>query len=169
MYDGNYHSLMAEYNQWMNHKLYSGCADIPDDKRKSDLGAFFKSIHGTLNHILWGDRVWMRRFTSHPFPQTRLGEDIYADFAELRAARAETDQFILTWAAALDDAWLARPFRFTSTIDAKTRSAPAWIFVAQLFNHQTHHRGQVTTLMKQLGYEPGTTDIPWLPGAVEYG
>ena len=74
---------MAEYNCWMNGKLYAVCAEIPDEERKTDLGAFFKSIHGTLNHLLWGDRIWLWRFTDHPFPVTPIGEEIYADFGEL--------------------------------------------------------------------------------------
>ncbi|MFQ5938396.1 MAG: DinB family protein, partial [Acidiferrobacterales bacterium] len=158
---------MAEYNRWMNGKLYAVCAEIPDEKRKADLGAFFKSIHGTLNHLLWGDRIWLRRFGVHSYPVTPIGDDIYTDFRELCADREKTDELILQWTQGLREEWLAEPFEFTSLTDGKTRRAPAWVFVAQLFNHQTHHRGQVTTLIKQLGYEPGITDIPWLPGAVE--
>jgi len=168
MYDGNYYRLMAEYNSWMNQKLYAVCADIPDEKRKADLGAFFKSIHSTLNHLLWADRVWLRRFTGEPFIVGKQGEDVYADFDELRAERAKLDEFILGWAKNLSAEWLAEPCAFTSVQDNKTRKGPAWVFVTQLFNHQTHHRGQVTTLVKQLGYEPGVTDIPWLPGVIEH-
>lgn len=168
MHIGNHYQLMAEYNRWMNDKLYGVCAEIPDDKRKADLGAFFKSIHGTLNHLLWGDRIWLWRFTDHPFPVTPIGEEMYADFGELRAEREKIDAFILNWANGLREDWLGKPFAFKSRLDGKTRRAPAWVFVTQLFNHQTHHRGQVTTLIKQLGHEPGVTDIPWMPGAVEF-
>ena len=167
MYDGNYYRLMAEYNRWMNQKLYSVCADIPDEKRKADLGAFFRSIHGTLNHILWADRIWLRRFTGEPFPVGKMGEDIHEDFGALRIDREELDKFIYDWAGNLRQEWLTGPYEFTSVQGGKTRRGPAWVFVTQLFNHQTHHRGQVTTLIKQLGYEPGVTDIPWLPGVVE--
>jgi uncharacterized damage-inducible protein DinB len=168
MHNGNYYQLMAEYNHWMNGKLYAVCSEIPDDKRKADLGAFFKSIHGTLNHLLWGDRIWLWRFTDHPFPVTLIGEEMYAEFDELRAEREKMDGFILNWASTLREDWLGNPFEFTSRLDGKTRRAAAWVFVTQLFNHQTHHRGQVTTLIKQLGHEPGITDIPWMPGAVEF-
>ncbi len=168
MHIGNYYQLMAQYNRWMNGKLYAVCGEIPDDKRKADLGAFFKSIHGTLNHLLWGDRIWLWRFTDHPFPVTPIGEEIYADFTELQAEREKIDEFILRWADALREDWLNKPFEFISRLDGKTRRAPARVFVTQLFNHQTHHRGQVTTLIKQLGYDPGATDIPWMPGAVEF-
>lgn len=167
MYNGTRFQLMAEYNRWMNQKLYAVCANIPDEKRKADLGAFFRSIHGTLNHILWGDRIWLWRFTGERFVFGKMGEDVYADFETLRGEREKTDEFILDWAKNLREDWLAGPFEFTSVQDGSTRHGPAWIFVTQLFNHQTHHRGQVTTLIKQLGCEPGVTDIPWLPGAVE--
>ena len=167
MYDGNYYCLMAEYNRWMNQKLYSVCADIPDEKRKANLGAFFRSIHGTLNHILWADKIWLRRFTGEPFLVGKMGEDIYEDFEALRIDREELDKFIYDWTRNLRQEWLTGPYEFTSVQDGKTRRGPAWVFVTQLFNHQTHHRGQVTTLIKQLGYEPGVTDIPWLPGVVE--
>lgn len=168
MYAGNYYRLMAEYNRWMNARLFAVCADIPDDKRKADLGAFFKSIHGTFNHLLWADRVWLQRFTGEAFSVGKMGVDLYADFVTLNWERATLDEFIVTWARDLSADRLAAPFAFASMQDGKTRRAPAWVFVTQLFNHQTHHRGQVTTLMKQLGYDPGVTDIPWLPGAVGF-
>ena len=167
MYDGNYYCLIAEYNRWMNQKLYSVCADISDEKRKADLGAFFRSILGTLNHILWADKIWLRRFTGEPFLVGKMGEDIYEDFETLRIDREELDKFIYDWTRNLRQEWLTGPYEFTSVQDGKTRRGSAWVFVTQLFNHQTRHRGQVTTLIKQLGYEPGVTDIPWLPGVVE--
>ena len=168
MYAGNYYRLMAEYNHWMNARLFTVCADIPDEKRKADLGAFFRSIHGTFNHLLWADRVWLRRFTGKEFVVGKMGVDLYEDFATLRAEREQLDAFMLAWASELRADWLTTPFAFTSMQDGRTRRAPAWIFVTQLFNHQTHHRGQITTLIKQLGFDPGVTDIPWLPGAVEF-
>lgn len=158
-----YYTTMAEYNHWMNQNLYATCADIPDAKRKEDLGAFFKSIHGTLNHILIGDRIWMGRFTHQPFV-AKLDQDLYADFDELRREREQTDQDILTWAQQLSPEWLNAPFAFTSTQQpVKTRTRFAWLLVTHLFNHQTHHRGQLTTLLSQLGYDLGRTDLPYLP------
>lgn len=73
------------------------------------------------------------------------------------------DREILEWVKRLNPDWLARPFEFTCGVDGRTRVQPAWALVTHMFNHQTHHRGQLTTLIKQLGYEPGITDIPWLP------
>ena len=155
MYQGNYYQLMSEYNRWMNQRLYSVCADIPDEKRKADLGAFFKSIHGTLNHILWADRIWLRRFTGEPFVVGKMGEDVYADFETLRAERDTLDEFILDWARNLRADWLAGLYKFTSVQDGKTRRGPAWVFVTQLFNHQTHHRGQVDDLAQTARFRSG--------------
>jgi uncharacterized damage-inducible protein DinB len=163
MYDGSYYQLMAEYNCWMNQSLYSVCSEIPDEKRKQDLGAFFKSIHGTLNHLLYGDKAWMGRFTNNLFSVAAIGQELYADFEELRVEREKMDQQILEWSMKLDPVWLRQPFEYTSNVDGKHRVLPASILVTHMFNHQTHHRGQITTLIKQLGYEPGVTDIPWLP------
>ena len=167
MYSGNYYQLMADYNQWMNQRMYAVCADLSDEQRKSDRGAFFKSIHGTLNHILWGDRAWLTRFKAHTYPPVRIGDELYADFDPLRAERAVMDAAILQWAGSLGDDWLRQTLTFTSVVDGKTRSGPNWVFVTQLFNHQTHHRGQVSTLIKQYGVDPGVTDIPWMPGAID--
>ncbi|GAB4229409.1 MAG: DinB family protein [Elainellaceae cyanobacterium] len=163
MHQLNYYQVMADYNRWMNRKLYAICADIPDQTRKADRGAFFKSIHGTLNHLLYGDRAWIGRFTDQPFRVTNMGQDMYAEFAELQQAREVMDQQIIEWAQTLSEDWLSQPFNYTSNIDGKTRILPAWVLVTHMFNHQTHHRGQLTTLLCQLGYDPGITDLPWLP------
>lgn len=162
MYNQNYYETMAEYNHWMNQKLYAICANIPDQKRKENLGAFFQSIHGTLNHLLFGDRVWMGRFTEKPFPG-KIGQELYADFTELRQQREVTDQQILEWSKSLSPEWLSQSLQYTSGVDGKTRILPTWVLVTHMFNHETHHRGQLTTLLNQLGYDSGITDLPFLP------
>jgi uncharacterized damage-inducible protein DinB len=159
----NYYPTMAQYNQWMNQKLYAICTTIPDATRKEDLGAFFKSIHRTLNHLLYGDRAWLGRLTNQPFYVDNLGQFMYDDFAELKQAREQCDRDLLDWTKTLTPEWLNQPFPYTSNIDKKTRILPTWLLVTHLFNHQTHHRGQITTLLSQLGYDPGITDLPWLP------
>jgi uncharacterized damage-inducible protein DinB len=163
MIDPSYCQLMAQYNQWMNQKLYAICAEIPDEERKQDRGAFFKSIYGTLNHLLEGDRIWVGRFTGKPLSSRKLGEELYSDFEQLRQEREQFDQEILDWAKTLLVEWLAQPFEYTSNVDGKTRTLPTWLLVTHLFNHQTHHRGQLTTLLSQIGHDPGVTDLPWLP------
>ena len=167
MYQGDSYSLMADYNAWMNHKLYEAAAGLPDGMRKRDLGAFFKSLHGTFNHILLIDLMILARFAGQPLPSTGLDEELHEDFEALRAEREMTDARILDWIAGLDRSALGETLTFTSRVDGVTRSLPRWVMVTQMFNHQTHHRGQATTLLKQLGVEPGITDIPWLPALYE--
>ncbi len=163
MYQGDNYSLMADYNVWMNRKLYEAAAGLPDEARKRDLGAFFKSLHGTLDHILYVDLMFLGRFTGLAMPEGDFGSEFHGDFGDLRAEREATDARILDWITNLDRAWLAEALTFTSRIDGKTRTLPRRVMVTQMFNHQTHHRGQATTLLKQLGIDPGITDIPWLP------
>lgn len=162
MIDPTYCETMASYNQWMNRNLYQICAEIPDATRREDRGAFFKSIHGTLNHLLVADRIWMGRFTQQPFV-VKLDQELYIDFAELWQARQQTDQAIFDWAKDLSSEWLSQDFTYTSVSGNRTATRPAWLLVSHLFNHQTHHRGQLTTLLSQLGYDPGVTDLPWMP------
>lgn len=163
MISPSYCQRMAEYNQWMNQRLFDVCGALRDEERKRDRGAFFGSIHGTLNHLLYGDRAWLGRFTGLPASLPALGQDLYADFEELRRQRDLTDQALLLWASQLSESWLAQPLEYTSGVDAKTRRLPVWLLVTHLFNHQTHHRGQVTTLLSQMGHDLGVTDLPWLP------
>lgn len=158
----NYYELMADYNHWMNQKLYAICADIPDELRQKDVGAFFQSIHGTLNHLLFGDRAWMGRFMGQPFA-AKIGDLLYANFDELRQQRQISDRQIIEWSRQLSNEWLSQPFRYTSGVAKKNIELPAWVLVTHMFNHQTHHRGQLTALLHQLGYDPGVTDIPWMP------
>ena len=164
MYQGQRWQLLADYNAWMNERLYAVCASLSDEERKRNRGAFFKSIHSTLNHILWADRVWMTRFTGKAYtPSVPMGSDIFADFAELKAARAALDADILDWAATLTDEKLQAPYNWVSQVMKMTRVQPTWTFVTHMFNHQTHHRGQLTTLLSQAGIDYGVTDVLLMP------
>jgi uncharacterized damage-inducible protein DinB len=107
-------STLARYNQWMNGKIYNVCGTMSDAERKRDLGAYFGSIHGTMNHILYGDRAWMSRFQDKPAEMPVLGKDLFDDFSELADRRAEMDGRILEWTLSLDEDWLGRPFGFKS-------------------------------------------------------
>lgn len=154
---------MARYNTWMNAKLYSCCASLSDEQRKRDLGAFFGSIHGTLNHLLLADRIWMGRFTGEPFTAGSLRDELYADFDELRSARVAEDARIERWVATLTPAAVAGELRYQSIVNPQPRVYPLWFALTHFFNHQTHHRGQVTTLLMQLGVDVGVTDLIMLP------
>lgn len=156
--------VQANYNCWMNERLYAVCADIGDAGRRRDLGAFFRSIHGTLNHILLADCVWLGRLTKRPFPVISLGQELYADFVELRAQRAGTDAELAAYVHGLGQDDLAGLVRYTSISSGKASALPRGVVLTHVFNHQTHHRGQVTALISRLGYDIGATDLIRLPG-----
>ena len=138
---------LARYNRWMNERLYAVCAELPDAERKRDRGAFFRSIHGTLNHGLLGDRLWLARFEREPFTMNGLDDELYADFETLRRERAVTDDRIDAFVARLDDATLGDPFSFRAVVVDRAFTYRLDFLVTHFFNHQTHHRGQLTTLL----------------------
>jgi uncharacterized damage-inducible protein DinB len=156
--------VLARYNEWINSALYGVCSGIADAERKHNRGAFFGSVHGTLNHILLADRVWMGRFENQPYAVPSLATELYADFDELRTARVAEDQRIVAWAATLDPAALTRVFSYTSMVNPQPRSYIFGHVISHFFNHQTHHRGQLTTLLAQMGIDYGVTDIIGMPG-----
>ena len=164
-----YCQLLARYGRWMNERLYACAGELDDHARKRDAGAFFGSIHRTLNHVLWADRVWLGRFTGAPCTVAAYGADMYADFRALAAERERTDTAILDWAGSLAPEWLASTLEYRAAADGRVRRLPAWIAATHLFQHGAHHRGQVTTLLKQAGLDMGPTDLPWLPGVVKLG
>lgn len=155
---------MARYNRWMNEKVYASAALLGDEECKRDRGAFFKSIHGTLNHLLVADRIWLGRLHDVVPPDGALAigvraldQELFVDFAELRTERQRTDQAIDAWASTVTAQSLGEPLRYVS--GGRQREYPLWWIVMHLFNHQTHHRGQITTLLLQAGQDPGSTDL----------
>lgn len=163
MFHGNFVQLMAAYNQWQNQSLYLAAARLSEQERMADRGAFFKSVHGTLDHIVWGDSIWFARFVDAPLPVNPIGELLYPDFAQLRQAREQLDARIIDWADSVSAEWLNQSVTWTSKLYQMTQTVPRWVQVQHFFNHQTHHRGQVGTLLTQLGQEVGVTDLPMLP------
>lgn len=145
----------ARYNHWMNEKLYALAAELSDEERKRDLGAFFQSLHGTLHHVLVADRIWLSRFEG-----TTLTQDasLANDFDKLRAARNIEDERIVKFADALTEARMGADFSYKN-LRGDPFTHPLWFAVDHAFNHQTHHRGQATTLLMQLGKDPGVTDL----------
>lgn len=154
---------LARYNRWMNEKLYAVCAELSEAARKEDRGVPFRSMHGLLNHMLLADLAWMGRFTGEPFAAKSLDQELYADFAELRAARVATDQRIETWVGELTAEDLQRELRFRGVTFPEERACPLWFPLTHFFNHQTHHRGQLTALIEQAGGDCGVTDFFRLP------
>jgi uncharacterized damage-inducible protein DinB len=158
-----YATQMARYNQWMNTKLFGAAALLTDEQRKRDQGAFFGSLHGTFNHLLATDRIWLSRFEDTRNGVTALNEILYHDFELLSAARREMDKRIIDWVLTLKVAYAdSLTYRKMSGMQAEV-SLPFETCVVHWFNHQTHHRGQATTLLMQLGLDPGVTDLAVMP------
>jgi len=142
--------MLGGYNAWANARLYEAAARLDGDQYRADRGAFFKSVHGTLNHLLATDRVWMQRFTGTGTAPDRLDAILFETLDELRPAREAEDRRIVDFVDALDDARLAGSIRYrrvTTPEIFEQQLAPA---LAHWFNHQTHHRGQVHGLLTGL-------------------
>jgi len=162
--------LMARYNEWMNARLYSAAGRLPTSVLQEDKKAYFGSILGTLNHIMVGDILWLKRFALHPSQPkslepirnvtapTSLDEILCQDFQTLSQERAKLDALIIAWANELADPDLESDLSYRSTKGiVSTRNLGSLIM--HFFNHQTHHRGQVTTLLFQSGVDVGITDL----------
>jgi uncharacterized damage-inducible protein DinB len=165
MIDAAYVQRMARYNRWQNENLYGAADTVSDAERRRARGAFFGSIHATLNHLLWGDRIWMSRLAGTPRPEGGIPQSVslYADWNDLKRERAAFDIVIVDWADQLEDASLAGELTwFSGAIKAEVRK-PKWLLVTHMFNHQTHHRGQVHCMLTQAGSKPGDTDLPLTP------
>jgi uncharacterized damage-inducible protein DinB len=156
-----YVRTMAAYNTEMNRRLYGAAANLSETERNAPRGAFWGTIHGTLTHILWGDRQWMSRFDDWPKPATPIKESarMIDDFGELAAARERADSDITRWASRVDDAWLDQDMVWFSGAANREVRAPKRLLVAHFFNHQTHHRGQAHAMLTAAGQETGDTDL----------
>ena len=153
--------LMAAYNAEMNRRLYAAAGRLDEAARRRDRGAFWGSVHATLNHLLWADRMWMSRFDGWPRPPVGLSGStaLFDDFAALTAERAATDTALAAWAGRVDPAWLDGELTwFSGAIEQEVRR-PVAVLVTHLFNHQTHHRGQVHAMLTQAGERTGDTDL----------
>jgi uncharacterized damage-inducible protein DinB len=162
--------LMAAYNQWMNAKLYEAAGRLTPQELSADRSAFFRSLLGTLNHIAVGDTLWLKRFAAHPSNHAALAkiralrkplsldEILFTDLRELLEYRTMLDTIITEWATSLSEEDLAYVLHYNSM-----KGIPAqkkfFSLVMNFFNHQTHHRGQATTLLCQAGIDVGVTDL----------
>jgi uncharacterized damage-inducible protein DinB len=156
-----YVRLMAAYNAEMNRRLYAAAARLTDAERKTDRGAFWGSLHGTLVHLLWADTQWMSRFDNWPKPEVPIKQSagMIEDFDTLRARRVTADADILAWAERVDDAWLAQDLVWFSGAAQKEMRRAKGPLVVHFFNHQTHHRGQAHGLLTAQGQDTGDTDL----------
>ena len=156
-----YVRVMAQYNSEMNRRFYAAAAQLTDEQRRQDRGLFWQSLHGTLNHLLWGDRQWMSRFDGWP-PNTvpnPQSPTLIHDFAELREARVEADAKIEAYAARIDDARMAEDLVWWSGAAKKEMRKAKTGLLVHFFNHQTHHRGQMHAALAMGGVDPWDTDL----------
>jgi len=144
------YQMFAGYNAWCNERLYAAAAAVPDADYRADRGAFFKSLHGTLNHLLVGDRIWMRRFTGVGEVPASLDAILYDDFEALRAARRSEDVLISRYIARLSDSALAGTLRYRTVVRPQLIEQPLAPALDHFFNHQTHHRGQAHALLSAI-------------------
>lgn len=162
--------LMASYNEWMNTRLYEAAMGLSDDQLNADRQAFFGSLLGTLNHLVVADIIWLKRFSTHAsgYPQLRpvqemtspvaLNQVLYPDRHELRAMRILLDSLILQWADAIIEPDLDLLLDYANMKGIASRRNFYGV-IMHFFNHQTHHRGQATTLLSQYGVDVGMTDL----------
>lgn len=142
--------MFAAYNTWANAEIFAGAADLTPEEVDRDTGVFFRSVLGTLNHILVADRIWMKRFTGEGDAPSKLDTVLFADLPGLAAARKAEDQRISGWIDGLSEQAFEGRFTYMTATDVRTisqRLAPA---LAHFFNHQTHHRGQVHAALTML-------------------
>jgi uncharacterized damage-inducible protein DinB len=165
MIDVGYVQRMARYNRWQNENLYGVADTLSDAERQRPRGAFFGSIHATLSHLLWGDRAWMSRFAGTPRPEGGIPESVSLcpDWDVLKRERTAFDAVIIDWADRLDATWLTDELTWNSHAAKAQLAKPKWLLVTHMFNHQTHHRGQVHCLLTQAGAKPADTDLFFMP------
>jgi len=150
---------MARFNRWANERLYECVAGLPEAERRAERGAFFGSIHRTLNHLLVVDRLWMARFEGTDAGIRTLDEVLYDDFAGLRAAREAEDQRLIALVDRLAADDLTAPVAFRMMTAGGTHTTRRDYILITLYNHQTHHRGQVHALVTRAGVRPPPLDV----------
>jgi uncharacterized damage-inducible protein DinB len=143
-------SMFAGYNRWANERLYEAVGKLPAAEYRADRGAFFGSLHGTLNHLIVADRIWMRRFTGEGPIQTKLDEILFDDLGSLAAERRDQDERIIAYIEGLREADFAAPFIYRTIVNPTDITQPLAPALAHFFNHQTHHRGQAHCLVTEI-------------------
>lgn len=154
-----HYRMFAAYNAWANAAIYNEAASLSDDERKRDLGAFFRSVHATLNHILYADRVWMTRFAGGNTGPVKLDTILHEDFAALQHDRAAEDSRIIAFIDSLDESRLEGRFAYQRGNPPTTYEDRLATTLAHFFNHQTHHRGQVHAMLTMLGHPSLELDL----------
>ena len=158
-------ATMARYNRWQNQNLLNATNTLPDAARRENRGAFFGTIHGTFSHLLWGDGMWMHRFMCMTKPQGRIQDSamLHEDWGLFCKTRNQMDESIIQWSKDVNPAWLATDLSWFSPTAGRDVVKPIWLLVTHMFNHQTHHRGQIHAMLTQAGAKPDVTDLPFMP------
>jgi uncharacterized damage-inducible protein DinB len=164
-----HYTAFAGYNAWANHRLYGAAALLSDEEYRADQGAFFKSMCGTLNHLLVADRVWMQRFTGEGEAPTRLDAILHEPLAELRAAREAEDRRIAAYVEGLDEAQLAGVIRYRRVSTPEEFVQKLRPALDHLFNHQAHHRGHAHMILTSLGKRAPELDLLYYQREAEAG
>lgn len=154
-------ALMARFNAWVNQRIYDAVAELSEADYRRDRGLFFRSVHDTLNHILVVDRLWFGRLEGRDRGIRSLDQKLYDDYAPLRAAREAEDRDIIALLDSLTPAELEKEKSYrpiTAPGELKLRRDHMLIAV---YNHQTHHRGQVTAALTQSGIKYKDLDFPY--------
>jgi uncharacterized damage-inducible protein DinB len=162
----DYVATMAAYNRWQNEQLLNAADGLDDAARRLERGAFFGSIHATLNHILWGDQLWMHRLANAPAPRANsIAASLtqYAIWSDFKTARRAFDHVLVDWATSLDPGLLDGELHWFSGAMGHDMRKPRWLLLTHMFNHQTHHRGQVHAMLTAAGAKLGATDLPFMP------
>jgi uncharacterized damage-inducible protein DinB len=150
---------LARYNRWANARLYQAALALPDALFRRDAGVFFRSLHGTLNHLLLGDRVWLARLTGESRQPNRLDEILYEDRIDLARARADEDDRLIRLIGSYEESAFARLHAY-QTLAGKPQEQLLADILLHVFNHQTHHRGQAHACLSIVtGSEPPALDL----------
>lgn len=165
MISAEYCRLMARYNRWQNSSLIAASDGLTESERWMVQGAFFKSIAATLNHLYWADALMLERIRGNERPQDTITHSLInpSDWSEYKDLRAHRDVQIEQWAAEISDKEINGIIRWYPLDGSPRIEMTKAICVVQLFNHQTHHRGQIHAMLTNLGAEPEPTDIPAMP------
>ena len=160
-----YLQSMARYNRWQNQNLFCAAKGLSEEERQQDRGAFFGSIHGTLSHIYWADRIWLSRFDlcEPPGVPSAQSSQFVEDFEELTVERAKLDETLIEFCDAYGKGPVTGSLEWYSGAIGAEAKAPLSIIFAHFFNHQTHHRGQVHAMLTAAGAKPQDTDLFLMP------
>lgn len=156
---------MADYARWQNDNVYKCCDDIGAQERMRHRGMFFGSIHNTLDHVCVVNRSILTFLNGALPDRNPPGRTLWPDWEELKSIRVRQDEILSALAYEWTEDWLAEKTTKSDPEGDDLPAIPRWVMVVQLFNHQTHHRSQVTSALNSMGLDYGATDIPWRPGA----